>query len=171
MYCNQCGNEIKKGQCFCTKCGNKIENNIQETKSNIDKFSNSGNYKKVIIVLVVIAIISIIAVTDKKPSKQDTLIAINDYVRTTIRDNTDQKGIHDIEYRILGTDNNNRQLYEIKYKHATSNVFGKKEELLDFCWVLTKDGKPISCYYGPTNSYSNLDEWKRKNNWIDYNSK
>ncbi len=34
MYCNQCGNEIKKGQCFCTKCGNKIENNIQETKNN-----------------------------------------------------------------------------------------------------------------------------------------
>ena len=33
MYCNQCGNEIKKGQCFCTKCGNPIKDNQQTIKT------------------------------------------------------------------------------------------------------------------------------------------
>lgn len=33
MYCNQCGNEIKKGQCFCTKCGNHIKDNQQTVKT------------------------------------------------------------------------------------------------------------------------------------------
>lgn len=164
MYCNQCGNEIKKGQSFCTKCGNKIENNIQETKSNIDKFCN---YKKAIILLVVIVIISLIVVINKKPSQEDTLLAIRKYVKTTIQDNTDQRGVNAVEYKTLGTDNNNRELYEIKYRHSTSNVFGKTEELIGFCWVLTKSGKPISCYYVPNNKYTNLDDWKKQNNWID----
>ena len=142
----------------------------------IVSFNKLSKPIKIIIIVLTICLLCIIVASisssiqksAKKQKYEDEIDSVLAYAKTSIQSKGYETGVNPEGYKIYEVGADNSKIYELKYTYYHQNVFGNNVKATSFCWVMTRNGKPISCYNGADKNYYNLNDWKTKNNWKAY---
>lgn len=119
MFCNKCGNEIKKGEKICSKCGNKVK------KSKIKDLSIG---KKILLTMVaIIMIMFIIAITIYEYNSNDKVLEnakqINEnQIESNINKENNQTNTNMNEEITVMSDENIRERFENSYNQLIDEI-------------------------------------------------